>query len=69
MKAPGSEVQKVKSYAGMERVDSFWRFSKASCLATPAVRFRGLNLGILYNSRGNHEKSVELLEQHFDLAR
>ncbi|OLP81004.1 Tetratricopeptide repeat protein 29 [Symbiodinium microadriaticum] len=29
----------------------------------------GLNLGILYNSRGNHEKSVELLEQHFDLAR
>eukprot|EP00913_Durusdinium_trenchii_P027173 g25496.t1 len=28
-----------------------------------------LNLGILYNSRGNHEKSVELLEQHFDLAR
>ena len=29
----------------------------------------GLNLGILFNSRGNHEKSVELLEQHFDLAR
>ena len=33
------------------------------------VRLQGLNLGILYNSRGNHEKSVELLEQHFDLAR
>merc|ERR1712217_691874 len=28
-----------------------------------------LNLGILYNGRGDHEKSVELLEQHFDLAR
>jgi len=28
-----------------------------------------LNLGILYNGRGEHEKSVELLEQHFDLAR
>merc|ERR1712151_1205766 len=27
------------------------------------------NLGILYNGRGDHEKSVELLEQHFDLAR
>mmetsp|Transcript_48171 Transcript_48171/g.111601 ORF Transcript_48171/g.111601 Transcript_48171/m.111601 type:complete len:401 (-) Transcript_48171:140-1342(-) len=28
-----------------------------------------LNLGILYSGRGDHEKSVELLEQHFDLAR
>merc|ERR1711988_1294602 len=28
-----------------------------------------LNLGMLYSSRGDHEKSVELLEQHFDLAR
>lgn len=28
-----------------------------------------LNLGILCNGRGDHEKSVELLEQHFDLAR
>jgi len=28
-----------------------------------------LNLGILYNGRADHEKSVELLEQHFDLAR
>jgi tetratricopeptide (TPR) repeat protein len=28
-----------------------------------------LNLGMLYNARGDHEKSVELLEQHFDLAR
>jgi tetratricopeptide (TPR) repeat protein len=28
-----------------------------------------LNLGILYNDRGDHDKSVELLEQHFDLAR
>merc|ERR1711959_745867 len=28
-----------------------------------------LNLGILYNGRSDHEKSVELLEQHFDLAR
>merc|ERR1719213_891332 len=28
-----------------------------------------LNLGILFNGRGDHEKSVELLEQHFDLAR
>merc|ERR1711972_259082 len=28
-----------------------------------------LNLGILYNGRGDHEKSVELLERHFDLAR
>lgn len=28
-----------------------------------------LNLGILYNGRQDHEKSVELLEQHFDLAR
>merc|ERR1711937_257808 len=28
-----------------------------------------LNLGVLYNGRGDHEKSVELLEQHFDLAR
>merc|ERR1711988_1302549 len=28
-----------------------------------------LNLGILYSSRGDHDKSVELLEQHFDLAR
>merc|ERR1711959_288124 len=28
-----------------------------------------LNLGLLYEDRGEHEKSVELLEQHFDLAR
>jgi len=28
-----------------------------------------LNLGMLYNGRGDNEKSVELLEQHFDLAR
>jgi len=28
-----------------------------------------LNLGMLYKDRGDHAKSVELLEQHFDLAR
>lgn len=28
-----------------------------------------LNLGLLYNDNGDSEKSIELLEQHFDLAR
>jgi len=29
----------------------------------------GLNLGLLYSNHEEHEKSIRLLERHFDLAR